>query len=523
VSALTPDPSPGTGEGHRRPSRRVLSVVAVFCVLAVLAADAFYWEPKVRLRHDTLALLPGGPALRLVHLSDLHVRGDAPNLRRLLAEVAAARPDAILISGDLIGDSPDPAVLAPRLRAARAFYAALRRTAPVLAIQGHSEYQGDTLTALASAGVEWLFNEGRVLGPDARGRRLLLLGLSQQVGTDAQGWRWRAPFRALAVDGQPVYGARRGTPFLNFYSHYDPAPQGLADGSGPLAWSGTDLTVETRIDDAEAGSGIEVHSRYVLGEDRMIRLRRVRAEHGGPGSFALLLHGSSWTGASGEMHLDTGVDPRPHVWYRLRLRTEVTAGAVVARARVWPAGEPEPGAWQAWGEDRSPSRVTAGTVGLWAWGGGDVFYRNLRVTDAAGHLLLADPLHGVPAGFRQGARGTRLALALARSPRVPPGTPRLVLSHVPEVALEASRRGLETVLAGHTHGGQVRLPILGPLTTRSSLGPSYDRGVFRFAAPNRQGWTTLYVNPGVGTSILPVRFLCPPTWALVTLGRSRGA
>jgi uncharacterized protein len=110
-------------------------------------------------------------------------------------------------------------------------------------------------------------------------------------------------------------------------------------------------------------------------------------------------------------------------------------------------------------------------------------------------------------------------MALARSPRVPPGTPVVVLSHVPDVVREASQRGLAVVLAGHTHGGQVRIPFLGALTTRTSLGAYYDMGRFNFAAPNARGLTTLYINSGVGMSVLPVRFACPPRWALVEVGR----
>jgi hypothetical protein len=87
------------------------------------------------------------------------------------------------------------------------------------------------------------------------------------------------------------------------------------------------------------------------------------------------------------------------------------------------------------------------------------------------------------------------------------------------VAPEASRRGLAAVLAGHTHGGQVRLPIFGAPTTRSSLGNFYDMGRFEFAAPNARGLTTLYINAGVGMSVVPVRFWCPPRWGLVEVGR----
>jgi len=109
-------------------------------------------------------------------------------------------------------------------------------------------------------------------------------------------------------------------------------------------------------------------------------------------------------------------------------------------------------------------------------------------------------------------------MALARSPSVPDGTPTVVLSHVPDVVREASIRGLDAVLAGHTHGGQVRLPFFGALTTRSSLGPFYGMGRFEFAAPSQRGLTTLWINSGVGMSLLPVRFWCPPRWTLIELG-----
>jgi hypothetical protein len=102
---------------------------------------------------------------------------------------------------------------------------------------------------------------------------------------------------------------------------------------------------------------------------------------------------------------------------------------------------------------------------------------------------------------------------------VPPGTPRIVLSHTPSVALEASLRGIDAVLAGHTHGGQVRLPFFGAFTVRDSLGAEYGYGRFDFAAPNARGYTTLFVNGGVGTSLLPIRFWCPPRFGVIELGR----
>jgi predicted MPP superfamily phosphohydrolase len=67
------------------------------------------------------------------------------------------------------------------------------------------------------------------------------------------------------------------------------------------------------------------------------------------------------------------------------------------------------------------------------------------------------------------------------------------------------------VLAGHTHGGQVRFPIVGNAVDPSDYGPKYAAGqVF-------ENNHHLFVTTGIGTSILPVRFGVPPEIVLLTL------
>jgi hypothetical protein len=255
-------------------------------LLALGLVDACWLERRVLLvRQDVRLAIPGAPKLRFVQLSDLHIDGDHPLLHKLLDRVREAKPDIILITGDFLHDVPDREEAARHTAAAAAFVSALRRIAPVIGIQGHSEYDGSVVTALDHAGVAFLSNEGRRIGEDGR---LLLLGLNTQVGDDAYAQRWKPAFRALpwkegAWNGTHLYGVRRGEPYVNFYSHWDPEPAGLADESGPLAWSGYDTTCDTWIDSRHAGAGIVVHSRFVLGEDRMIRLRRARAENAGTG------------------------------------------------------------------------------------------------------------------------------------------------------------------------------------------------------------------------------------------------
>lgn len=97
---------------------------------------------------------------------------------------------------------------------------------------------------------------------------------------------------------------------------------------------------------------------------------------------------------------------------------------------------------------------------------------------------------------------------------VPPGEPTLLLSHSPDLVEEASDRAISLMLSGHTHGGQVCLPFLGPVFCFSRFYKRYASGRFQV------GPTTLYVNRGLGQALLPFRFLCRPEVTFLTLRRS---
>ncbi len=103
---------------------------------------------------------------------------------------------------------------------------------------------------------------------------------------------------------------------------------------------------------------------------------------------------------------------------------------------------------------------------------------------------------------------------IASPPSGQPGL-RLGLTHSPEphVLDRFAADGYDLVLAGHTHGGQLRMPGVGALVTNCGLDRSRARGVSRWGA---HMW--LHVSAGLGTSpFAPVRFACPPEASLLTL------
>ena len=88
------------------------------------------------------------------------------------------------------------------------------------------------------------------------------------------------------------------------------------------------------------------------------------------------------------------------------------------------------------------------------------------------------------------------------------------LTHSPEprVLDRFAEDGYDLVLAGHTHGGQLRLPGYGALVTNCDLDRSRARGVSDW------GDMKLHVSAGLGTSpYAPVRFACPPEATLLSL------
>jgi len=111
----------------------------------------------------------------------------------------------------------------------------------------------------------------------------------------------------------------------------------------------------------------------------------------------------------------------------------------------------------------------------------------------------------------------QIAKAVAQARKL--GGPFLVLTHSPDLAPDLPS-DMSLVLAGHTHCGQVVLPLVGPLLTRAPFDhwrqlyrPEYRCGVVSDRLRN------VIITGGVGAGTVPVRFGAPPDWWLIAISR----
>ncbi len=92
----------------------------------------------------------------------------------------------------------------------------------------------------------------------------------------------------------------------------------------------------------------------------------------------------------------------------------------------------------------------------------------------------------------------------------------ILLVHQPQLFDVYQQYDIDLVLAGHTHGGVIRLPLIGGVVApNQGLFPKYDAGLFE------KNNTTMLISRGLGKSIIPVRVLCRPEVIVIQLKKEK--
>lgn len=455
---------------------------------AGVAAGAAAWKGLRRDPRDLRVVRASLPSpglrsdeVRLLVFSDVDWPRSAFNWRRIPAIAASFRPDLVLVPGDVLdrgATARDDAIA----RAAADWLASVSPGIPVLVAPGEAESPvQERLAAAWSGRAEILANVPRTF--EVRGEGVEVFVVDPKVDP--------APF-GLARDGARPFAQARGR-----------SEHSVLSWAGPLDLSaGFETTFAFRVDEIAASIELRAFDGW-----------RLRSR---PGRRAFSLQRTFRATVPLSGPTSSTFAPPLGAWCRARVQVARAPERSTVRARFWMEGSPEPSSWPIDTVDDDPTRpagapltfrIRAGLAGL----------AEIRIASPNG-AAVSEPLDD-PAGFR--ARW-RMASKLAAWACAPPSAPtRIVLAHHPDVALVLAEAGLprpDLAIAGHTHGGQIRLPGLGPLTTDTRLGRAYDRGLFEVDG------TRLFITAGVGTSIVPARWNVLPDVSLLTLvpdGRGR--
>lgn len=102
---------------------------------------------------------------------------------------------------------------------------------------------------------------------------------------------------------------------------------------------------------------------------------------------------------------------------------------------------------------------------------------------------------------------------LAECLRAPGKGVRIAAYHTPDLVEDVAPLGPDLYLAGHTHGGQVRMPFYGAILTMSRFDKKYEMGLYKVGA------TSIFVSRGIGfePGLPRIRFLCRPEIAIIDL------
>lgn len=132
-----------------------------------------------------------------------------------------------------------------------------------------------------------------------------------------------------------------------------------------------------------------------------------------------------------------------------------------------------------------------------------------RCFAATGGKWLMDEQHTIQNG-RVNLIGLTCKSANQPPLSVPPGLKNILLMHYPAWVKKLGTQSFDLLLAGHSHGGQVRLPLYGPIAVPFGVD-EYDMGLFQTANG------PLYVNPGIGWFPVPIRFRCRPEITVIEI------
>ncbi|MBN1465619.1 metallophosphoesterase [candidate division KSB1 bacterium] len=470
----------------------LLLMAAVLCIGYGILIE----RENVQIEEIELKLPAGFDGLRIVQISDLHIDTITDYESKVAQIVNSLHPDIIAITGDFFKNRNvfegrnSFEKLPANIDQIDAFLNQLSAAIGIFACRGNNDFSDDKevsdvfLTRMRATNVTMLTNKS------LRVRRRIHL-----LGVDFPGFDESEIADFSVRPHETGYCLESASSVDNSFCH-----RLIRDDR--TAWR--DYTYSGRFrqpNSAEGGIGVTFYSELDTGFDRFYRLRYMARRQ----RFVLSPHGAGMPAGIAEFSFVM----QPGQWCRFKIHCHSSARGIHIRARLWPDGAEEPTAWQADAVDTT-RRFTCGTVGLWSRGQGLHQFDDLCVINANGDTLLYEDFEdGDAMGWVTYNHEASALPWLTQA--IPDSDFAILLAHSPDMVLWADRARIDLQLSGHTHGGQVQLPFWGAVFSSIKLGRRYTQGLFQF------DHTLLYINRGIGTVLLPIRFFCRPEITVIDL------
>lgn len=484
---------------------RVALLLILLLTLIWMIYYSVYIEPK-RLQVENRVILsakfPAHYHIKIAQISDLHIGSLSPAMQtRIRDAIGEQGPDLIALTGDYfstqkIFDKVGTPAFTAELETLTRFIGSLAAPHGVWVVRGNHDFSDDKevgdifVKTLREQGISLLTNQAKLLY--INGQPIYLIGIEYSNFTHQQ----TAKFPVRKRDRESFI--RSGPSTKNSYSHYYPLQDSI--------WHDYEFSLRFRMTEPQASTmGLLFYSRYPDGYDQYYRWRWYPNEQ----RFRFAPHGSVVVES---VPAPTFIMEK-NAWYRAKVKVINQQERTIMLGKSWPDGETEP-EWQATAWDSSVTRFQYGTIGLYSNLPGMHEFNDLCARSASGDTLLFEDTQKIPNGGKPDRwvdyNWNTQAFSLFTG-QVADSVFSLLLTHHPDYIQYASAEKYDLQLSGHTHGGQIYLPLLGAPWVHTRKRPSLARGLFHFDG------TTLYVNRGLGTIFLAARFNSRPEITVIHL------
>jgi len=486
---------------------KLILVITLPLIFILVMCYAYFVEPynikvsKIEIHSPKFSL--NFPGVKIVHISDLHINRMSDYEIKVADTINRLEPDIILLTGDYFSnlkilETTQLDTMRKEIKHILNFITSLHAEYGIFVSRGNYDFSNDKeisdlfIQALENKGINTLTNLG------------IRLKINNEplyiCGVDFPGFPKSevADFRVSTINENKVLQSSFSK--KNSCSHF-------FNIKNALVWKDYIYTGRMRLTETEkSGIGITFYSQFYRGYDKYYRLRQA----GNGGTFHFSPHGTTISGDT----FDTGFGPDKNTWIRFKIECKTLNDYTEMRAKVWTDFSPEPKEWSALAVDSSLARLKTGTVGVWSAGSAKFQFDDLLVVSETGDTLLYEDFQKTatetnPQNWVAYNYGYEAIPVLMQD--VDPALFTILLSHTPDYVLTAQKYDIDLVLSGHTHGGQIRLPVIGPIFCNITLGRKYMQGLHDFNN------TTLYVTRGIGTVFFPLRLFCSPEITLIHL------